>query len=100
MKETAFLLSIPSRHFLSAYYELSTVLGAEDTQMDKVVTVPGQLELKSLVGKTASNISFQSEVSEQLTTRPGVMRTRKGEATSLAIPQGCYKAHRIKRLEK
>lgn len=79
MKETAFLLSIPSKHLLSAYYVPSTVLSAEDTKMDKVVKVPGQLELKRLVGKIALNISFQSEVVDQLTTRPGVMRSRRGD---------------------
>ena len=57
----------------------STVLSAEDTKMDKVVTVPGQLELKRLVGKTALNVSFQSEVVDQLTTRPGGMRSRRGD---------------------
>lgn len=69
MKEIAFSLSISSQHLPSACCVPSTVLGAEETQMGKVVTVPGQLEHKRLVGKIALNISFQSEVSDPLSTR-------------------------------
>lgn len=45
------LLSIPSKHLLSACYVPSTMLGARNTWMDKVVTVPYQLERKGQWGK-------------------------------------------------
>ena len=46
MQEIVSLLSIPSKHLLSAYYVPSTVVGARNTRMDKVVMVPYQLECK------------------------------------------------------
>lgn len=56
----------------------STVLGAKETQMDNVVMVPGQLEFKGLMGKTALTFLFNQSFLVN-NHKTGVMRSGKGD---------------------